>query len=91
MRAENLDRFRIDVADRGIGIRDEDIGKLFKEFQQIDSGMAKQYQGTGLGLALTKRIAEGLGGHVGVTSIAGGGSTFYAVLPRVMQSGGENW
>ncbi|HWH76946.1 MAG TPA: ATP-binding protein, partial [Candidatus Binatus sp.] len=90
LRAETPECFRIEVADSGIGIRDEDVGKLFKEFQQIDSGMSKQYQGTGLGLALTKRIAEGLGGRVGVTSVVGRGSTFYAVLPRVVKTGGKD-
>jgi CheY-like chemotaxis protein len=53
------------------------------EFQQLDSGKAKRFQGTGLGLALTKRIIESQGGRVGVESVAGEGSTFFAVLPRV--------
>jgi CheY-like chemotaxis protein len=76
--------FRIDVTDTGVGIADADLGKLFIEFQQLDAGLAKKYQGTGLGLALTRQLAESQGGHVGVRSTVGVGSTFSVVLPRVM-------
>jgi signal transduction histidine kinase/CheY-like chemotaxis protein len=81
---EGPDHFRIDVSDTGIGISVEDLGRLFVEFQQLDTAATKQHQGTGLGLALTKRLAEAQGGHVGVESEAGRGSTFSAILPRVM-------
>jgi signal transduction histidine kinase/DNA-binding response OmpR family regulator len=84
---EGSDAFRVEVEDNGIGIRQEDIEKLFVEFQQLDSSMAKRSQGTGLGLALCKRIVEAQGGSVGVQSIPGKGSTFYAVLPRVPAQG----
>jgi PAS domain S-box-containing protein len=73
--------FRIQVEDTGIGIRPEDLGKLFVEFQQLDSTLTKKYQGTGLGLALTKKIVEAQGGQVGVNSVYGKGSTFFAILP----------
>jgi two-component system, sensor histidine kinase and response regulator len=76
--------FRIDVQDTGVGICDEDLEKLFVEFQQLDASAAKQYQGTGLGLALTKRLAEAHGGGVRMRSTPGEGSTFSAILPRVM-------
>jgi PAS domain S-box-containing protein len=79
--AEPADRFRIEVEDSGIGIRREDMHRLFVEFQQLDAGMAKKYAGTGLGLALTKRIVEAQGGNVGVRSDPGKGSVFSAVLP----------
>jgi CheY-like chemotaxis protein len=69
-----------------VGISQKDIGKLFVEFQQLDSGKAKRFQGTGLGLALTKRIVEAQGGRVGVESTPGEGSTFFAVLPRTVRS-----
>jgi PAS domain S-box-containing protein len=76
------DHFRIQVEDSGIGIMPEDISRLFVEFQQLDAGASKKYQGTGLGLALTRKIVEAQGGSVGVTSIPGSGSTFFAILPR---------
>jgi signal transduction histidine kinase len=79
---EDRDRFRIEVEDTGIGIRRQDTHRLFVEFQQLDAGMAKKYAGTGLGLALTKRIVEAQGGSVGVRSEPGKGSTFWVVLPR---------
>lgn len=74
--------FRVEVEDTGIGISESDVEKLFVEFQQLDSGVGKKYQGTGLGLALTKKLAEAQGGHVGVTSKPGEGSRFFVVLPR---------
>ena len=73
--------FRLEVQDTGIGIPKNDMHRLFVTFQQLDTGAAKKYQGTGLGLALTKRIVEVQGGEVGVESIVGKGSIFYAVLP----------
>jgi PAS domain S-box-containing protein len=78
---EAPERFRIEVQDTGIGVRREDMHRLFVEFQQLDAGSAKKYPGTGLGLALTKRIVEAQGGQVGVRSDPGEGSTFWAVLP----------
>ena len=80
---EEPDQFRIEVEDTGIGIKAEDIGRLFVEFEQLDASMAKKYAGTGLGLALTRSIVEAQGGRVGVQSVPGAGSTFFAVLPRV--------
>jgi PAS domain S-box-containing protein len=80
--AAGADAFRVEVTDTGIGIRPEDLGRLFIEFQQLDAGMTKKYAGTGLGLALTKRLVEAHGGKVEVQSTHGVGSTFAAVLPR---------
>ena len=87
---ENDDELRIDVVDSGIGIAREDMSKLFVEFQQLDASAAKKYQGTGLGLAVTKRIAEAHGGRVRATSELGRGSTFSAVLPRVSHRGNDD-
>ncbi|HYX21623.1 MAG TPA: response regulator, partial [Thermoanaerobaculia bacterium] len=86
---EGGDAFRLEVEDNGDGIRPEDIGRLFVEFQQLDSGTAKKYPGTGLGLALTKRLVEAQGGRVGVRSTLGRGSVFFAVLPRVLAAVAE--
>lgn len=85
--ADEGDRVRIEVQDTGIGIRREDIQRLFVEFQRLDGEMTKQYPGTGLGLALTKRIVEAQSGWVGVRSEPGKGSTFWAVLPRDATAG----
>jgi CheY-like chemotaxis protein len=82
-RAEGSSGLRLEVEDNGVGIRAEDLNRLFVEFQQLDAGTAKRFQGTGLGLALTRRIVEAQGGRVGVTSTLGEGSLFYAVLPRL--------
>jgi signal transduction histidine kinase/DNA-binding response OmpR family regulator len=86
VKTDGSDHFRIEVEDTGIGIRSEDMHRLFLEFQQLDSSSAKQYSGTGLGLALTKKIVEAQRGRVGVTSAPGQGSLFYAKLPRVLTS-----
>jgi len=85
LKAETKDNFRIEVEDSGVGISADDIGRLFFEFQQLDGSASKKYPGTGLGLALTKRIVEAQGGRVGVSSTPGVGSIFYASLPRVTE------
>ncbi len=82
-KSEDEQRFRVEVEDSGVGIREQDHGKLFIEFSQLDAGMTKTHEGTGLGLALTKRIVEAQGGAVGVRSAPGTGSTFFAILPKV--------
>jgi len=82
VREEGAREFRVEVEDTGIGIRPEDIDKLFVEFRQLDASAAKKYSGTGLGLALTRRIIEAQGGRVGVSSTPGVGSVFFSVLPR---------
>ena len=81
-RALDAETFRLEVEDTGIGIRAEDLARLFAEFQQLDASASKVYAGTGLGLALTKRIVDAQGGRVGVSSTPGQGSVFYAILPR---------
>jgi protein-histidine pros-kinase len=77
------DRLRLQVRDTGIGIRPEDFEKLFVEFQQLDSGAARRYQGTGLGLALTKKIVQLQKGSIRVESELNKGSTFTVILPRI--------
>ncbi|HEY4058864.1 MAG TPA: response regulator [Kofleriaceae bacterium] len=72
---------RIEIEDRGPGIKPDDLPRLFADFQQLADG-ARKSGGTGLGLALTKRLVEAQGGSVGVRSTVGQGSVFFAVLPR---------
>ncbi|WP_017303987.1 PAS domain S-box protein [Spirulina subsalsa] len=77
----SLPHLRFSVIDTGIGITPENLKKLFQPFIQIDSALNRQYQGTGLGLAVTKRIVELHGGQVGVSSEEGKGSCFMIDLP----------
>ena len=69
------------VADTGIGIAPEDQERIFQEFTQVDSALQRKHKGTGLGLPLTRKLAELLGGSVGVQSTPGVGSTFSARIP----------
>ncbi|TAL36222.1 MAG: hypothetical protein EPN93_08765 [Spirochaetes bacterium] len=69
------------VADTGIGIKPGEIQKLFSEFTQLESPLEKRYQGTGLGLALTKKLVELHGGKIWVESEYGKGSIFYFTMP----------
>jgi signal transduction histidine kinase len=72
---------KISVTDSGIGISPEGLEQLFKPFSQIDSGLARKYEGTGLGLAMIKLLAELHGGTVAVESAVGEGSCFTVWLP----------
>ena len=75
--------FELQICDTGIGIKAEDMGRVFNEFEQLDSGTARRFLGTGLGLALTKKIVEFQGGRISVESEPGKGSVFTVVLPVV--------
>jgi signal transduction histidine kinase/DNA-binding response OmpR family regulator len=73
---------RITVSDTGIGIAPEHHERIFDEFQQVDGAASRRYEGTGLGLALTRRFAELHGGRCWVESAPGEGSRFHVVLPH---------
>ena len=75
------DTAKFSVSDTGIGIREEDLGKLFSTFEQLDSGISKKYGGSGLGLAIAKKLVELHGGTITAESRYGEGSTFSFTLP----------
>ena len=74
--------FCIEVEDSGVGIAAHDLPRLFFAYQQLDAGSTKKYEGSGLGLALTRRLVKAQGGNVGVRSTLGIGSVFHLVLNR---------
>jgi signal transduction histidine kinase len=76
---------RITVADTGIGIKPEDMGKLFEPLRQLDSSLTRKYEGTGLGLAICRRLAQMLGGEITAHSDYGKGSRFIVTLPLESQ------
>jgi signal transduction histidine kinase len=78
------DRVKIVVKDTGIGIEAADLQRLFKEFEQFESGASRHQEGTGLGLVLTRKIVELQGGKLEVESEIGKGSSFTVVLPLVL-------
>jgi signal transduction histidine kinase len=80
-RLEPEDRVTFSVYDTGIGIAPEFLATLFKDFVQVDSPVQKRYRGTGLGLSLSRRLAQVLGGDVDVRSEVGKGSTFSVTIP----------
>ena len=81
LRDPQTGQVQIHVSDTGIGIQDEDLPRLFQPFVQLDASLARQYQGTGLGLALVRSLVELHGGSVSVASVFGQGSTFTVTLP----------
>jgi protein-histidine pros-kinase len=78
--AERRVQLRLQVTDTGIGIPAERMDQLFLPFSQLDSSTTRHYGGSGLGLSIVKRLAERMGGSVGVRSTVGSGSTFWCTL-----------
>ena len=83
---DGRDWITISVADTGIGMTAEQMGKLFQEFSQADASTTRKYGGTGLGLAISKRFCQMMGGDITVESGVGRGSTFTIRLPRIVEA-----
>ncbi|MBI5366171.1 MAG: hypothetical protein HZA54_03965, partial [Planctomycetes bacterium] len=81
------ERLMIAVEDTGSGIREEELPRLFQEFERLDSGPGPRPEGTGLGLVLTRRLVELHGGTVAVASVWGQGTTFTVALPLAASAG----
>lgn len=87
-RAQGTREFVVEVEDHGVGIAAADLPRLFTPFHQLSQGLARTHEGAGLGLALTRRVVEAMGGTVDVASTPGVGSVFTFTLPREAPEGG---
>ncbi|MGD0363224.1 MAG: ATP-binding protein, partial [Bryobacteraceae bacterium] len=81
LRGAERDWIEVRVSDTGIGIRPEDLGKLFQPFSQVDNSATRKYGGTGLGLAISKKFCQMMGGDIAVESEPGKGSCFSLRVP----------
>jgi signal transduction histidine kinase len=77
----------ISVADTGIGMTAEQMGKLFQEFSQASSTISSKYGGTGLGLVISRRFCQMMGGDITIESEPGRGSTFTIRVPQIVEVG----
>ena len=85
----NTDNYMFEVRDSGIGIAPKDISRAMSPFGQVDSAMSRKYEGTGLGLPLTKKFVELMGGKFEIASEVGVGTTIRFSVPREIKSNDE--
>ena len=78
------------VTDTGMGIPEESLEMVFEEFRQVDARLSRQYGGTGLGLALTRKLVALHGGEISVESRVGEGTTFTFTIPACLPAGAED-
>jgi signal transduction histidine kinase len=81
-------RFQVQIEDSGIGMTEEELGRLFKPFQQVDGSITRRFGGTGLGLAISQRFMGLMHGRISATSRKGKGSAFVVEMP-VLEEGAE--
>jgi two-component system autoinducer 2 sensor kinase/phosphatase LuxQ len=76
-----VDSVKVQVSDTGIGIKEEDLDKLFNPFIQLENNLTRRFEGSGLGLSISKKLIDMLQGTIGVKSKYGFGSTFTVNIP----------
>ena len=81
---------RAEISDTGIGVAEDDLGRIFEKFEQVDGSQTRNFDGTGLGLSISKQIIDLLGGQIGVDSEIGKGSTFWFELKLPMDIAKES-